>query len=68
MNLWDPDALTVVDTCDMAYPMRCKWCGCVHDAGKVEVVQRYADCSVWRCPGCGLLIDVICFLVVIRLP
>jgi hypothetical protein len=36
---------------------RCKWCGCVHDTGKVTVLARYADCSVWACPGCGAQID-----------
>lgn len=41
----------------MAYPIRCRHCAHVHDAAKVAVVQRYADCSVWRCPGCNVLID-----------
>jgi hypothetical protein len=41
----------------MRYPVRCRHCSHVHDAAKVTVVQRYADCSVWRCPGCGVLID-----------
>jgi hypothetical protein len=41
----------------MTYPMRCVPCGHVHDAAKVTVVQRYTDCSVWRCPRCGSLID-----------
>lgn len=42
---------------DMSWPARCRHCGNIHDAGKVEVVQRYADCSVWRCPNCTVLID-----------
>jgi len=46
-----------VDVSGMGYPMRCKWCGQVHDAGPVEIVQRYSDCSVWRCPHCGVLGD-----------
>lgn len=39
------------------YPMRCKRCGNVHDASKVEVIQRYADCSVWACPHCKTVGD-----------
>ncbi len=39
------------------YLRRCKWCGCEHDTGKVTVLARYADCSVWACPGCGTQID-----------
>lgn len=46
-----------VDTSGMVYPMQCLRCYHVHDAGKVEVVQRYTDCSVWRCPNCSSLID-----------
>lgn len=41
----------------MTYAMRCLHCGHVHDAANVTVVQRYTDCSVWRCPGCDVLID-----------
>lgn len=42
---------------DMRHPVRCKWCGTVHDGAKVTVEARYADCSCWRCPGCDVLID-----------
>jgi hypothetical protein len=42
---------------DMFWPARCRHCDHLHDSGKVEVVQRYADCSVWRCPNCRVLID-----------
>ena len=42
---------------EMSWPARCRHCHHVHDAGKVEVVQRYSDCSVWRCPNCKTLID-----------
>lgn len=45
------------DVSQMHAPVRCKWCGCVHDSGPVTVVARYSDCSVWRCPGCGVLVD-----------
>lgn len=41
----------------MRYPMQCRRCGNVHDGATVTIVQRYTDCSVWRCPGCGTLID-----------
>lgn len=41
----------------MSYPVRCRFCSHVHDSAKVEVVARYADCSVWRCPGCKAQID-----------
>lgn len=44
-------------TSSFSYPMRCKWCHAVHDAAKVEVLQRYADCSVWKCPSCGIVGD-----------
>lgn len=45
------------DVSSMLAPVRCKRCACVHDSGPIEVVQRYSDCSVWRCPGCGVLVD-----------
>lgn len=32
-------------------------CGHTFDRGYVTVVARYADCSVFNCPGCGALID-----------
>lgn len=41
----------------MAYPARCWSCRHIHDAAKVTVEVRYSDCSAWRCPNCGLLID-----------
>lgn len=42
---------------EMSHPMRCTRCSHVHDTAKVEVVQRYSDCSTWRCPNCNALID-----------
>lgn len=48
---------TAIDTTGMSYPMRCKHCARVHDAGPVQVIQRYSDCSVWKCPNCGILGD-----------
>ncbi len=41
----------------MQYPRRCKWCRSVHDAAKVTIVQRFSDCSTYRCPGCRQLLD-----------
>jgi hypothetical protein len=41
----------------MVVAVRCRHCAHVHDAAKVTVVQRYKDCSVWRCPSCDVLID-----------
>lgn len=38
---------------DMAYPMLHTTCGKVHDAGNVEVLEHYSDCSRWKCPHCG---------------
>ena len=32
---------------------RCNTSGGLFNVGDVEVVQRYADCSVFRCPACG---------------
>ena len=46
-----------IDTSGMSYPMRCSRCREVHDASKATVIQRYSDCTVWRCPGCGILGD-----------
>lgn len=37
----------------MRYPMRHVACGRVHDASAVEVLERYSDCSRWKCPHCG---------------
>lgn len=42
---------------DMIYPMQCLRCYSIHDAGKVTIIQRYSDCSTWRCPNCNSLID-----------
>lgn len=47
----------VQDTEKMSHPAQCRHCGDVHDAGKAKTVQRYSDCSVWRCPNCKVLID-----------
>src|SRR5215217_7243860 len=53
VNGYEPSA----DVSAMFAPVQCKRCGCVHDSGPVEVIARYADCSVWKCPGCGVAVD-----------
>lgn len=32
-------------------------CGHIFDLGHVTVIGRYADCSTFNCPGCGVHID-----------
>ena len=46
-----------VSTERMAMPSRCRSCRVTFDAGHVVVTARYADCSMWRCPGCGIQHD-----------
>jgi hypothetical protein len=41
----------------MHQPARCTWCGGVYDLGTVEVTARYTDCSVWKAPCCGTVVD-----------
>jgi len=45
------------DVQGMHFPVRCGHCGIVYDMGRVEVLQRYQDCSMWKCPGCKVLVD-----------
>lgn len=56
---WDRETGRMVPlaTEGMSAPYRCTRCGHIHDAGKVEVIARYSDCSVWRCPSCNAQID-----------
>jgi hypothetical protein len=42
---------------DMLDPMRCMRCRQVFDGGHVEVVARYTDCDVFKCPKCGATVD-----------
>ena len=44
-------------TAGMMFPARCAYCMHVYDLAAVEVTARYADCSVWKCPGCGTTVD-----------
>lgn len=42
----------------MTQPVRCNRCSRgVYDLGKVEVTARYTDCSVWKAPCCGAVVD-----------
>ena len=41
----------------MSNPVRCLRCGGVYDLGRVTVVARYSDCSVWRSPCCDIETD-----------
>jgi hypothetical protein len=45
------------ETTGMFSPVECTHCGGVYDLGKVEVTARYTDCSMWKAPCCGLLVD-----------
>jgi len=47
----------LVDCEEMRDPVRCARCSTVYDLAHVVVIDRYADCSTWRCPGCGSLVD-----------
>ncbi len=42
---------------EMLEPRKCLRCGHIHDAGKVKVVARHSDHSVWKCPNCKAKID-----------
>lgn len=41
----------------MFSPARCAYCQGVYDLGMVDVIARYADCSVWKSPCCGITVD-----------
>lgn len=39
-------------------PAICNRCRKQFDLGHVEIIARYAECSVWNCPnGCGAVHD-----------
>jgi hypothetical protein len=55
---WTADGwLDLPDVTGMTSPVRCTRCDHVYDLGKVTVIGRYADCSVWKCPGCKITVD-----------
>jgi hypothetical protein len=41
----------------MRFPAQCTKCTRIYDLGNVTVIARYTDCSVWKCPGCGITVD-----------
>lgn len=45
------------DTSNWLAPGQCTRCRHVFDGANVEVVARYSDCTVFKCPGCGSSID-----------
>ncbi len=58
---WQVDAwgriIPVPDTSGMFEPVRCTRCGGIYDLDKVTVTARYHDCSMWKAPCCGALVD-----------
>jgi hypothetical protein len=45
------------EAADMSIPVRCNYCHKIYDLGMVQVVQRYADCSVFKTPCCNRQAD-----------
>jgi hypothetical protein len=52
---YDAELLRTIE--GMTTPVQCTKCGRVYDLQGVKVVARYADCTVWECPGCGITVD-----------
>jgi hypothetical protein len=47
-----------VDVTVMMIPVRCLRCNNgIYDLTKVEVTERYTDCSVWMTPCCNVSVD-----------
>jgi len=59
--MWDAYGRQLFDMAQidgMHQPVRCLRCNQgVYDLGTVEVTARYADCSVWKAPCCGSVVD-----------
>jgi hypothetical protein len=53
-----PGAL--LDAIDMCQPVQCGRCGRIYDLGKVEVLHRYLDCTLFRSPCCKQQVDTRC--------
>jgi hypothetical protein len=53
---WFLNATTEREIEGMTSPVRCQ-CGSIYDLGSVTVLQRYADCSVWKTPCCKRTTD-----------
>jgi hypothetical protein len=42
----------------MTHPVQCGRCSAIYDfAGEYEIVARYADCTVFKTPCCGAIVD-----------
>lgn len=42
----------------MMFPVKCAHChNGVYDLASVTVTARYTDCSVWKSPCCGQVVD-----------
>lgn len=41
----------------MSNLVHCAHCRGTYDLGRVEVTARYSDCSVWKAPCCGRVVD-----------
>lgn len=54
---WMDEQARAEEAGGMTSPVRCTWCNRVYDLGKVEVTARYTDCSMWKSPCCGVLVD-----------
>lgn len=37
--------------------VRCTHCQATYDLGGVEVIHRYADCTMFKAPCCGRTVD-----------
>jgi hypothetical protein len=45
------------DIDDMTSPVRCGRCNAIYDLGKVKVIHRYADCTLFTTPCCNQNVD-----------
>jgi hypothetical protein len=45
------------DVSGMTSPVRCTMCSHVYDLGQLTEYSRHLDCTVWKCPGCGITVD-----------
>lgn len=50
--------ITTGDVAAMFKPVSCNRChNGVYDIGRVEVTARYTDCTMWKTPCCGSVVD-----------
>ncbi|MEW1990736.1 hypothetical protein [Microbacterium sp. NPDC078849] len=53
----DDRSPVLADVTGMTFPYLCTRCNHPHDASQLTGWHRYLDCTAWRCPACGSLID-----------